>query len=311
MSRRRFIAGAAGALAVGAVGPGVLGALDTGADARSGQASATATAESRAAALRVLGRTGLRVPGSRAYPNLAAGIDTLPGIDHVVVLMMENHSYDDMFGMLRRGDGYTLDAKGRPTASNPYPDGSIQHAFHMPTTCQLPGTPSQEWLASHNAYNNGANDGFVSTPISSGTSEIVGGVAMGYWTGDDLPFTYSLASKFPIGDRFFCSLLGQTDPNRRYLIAGTSAGMTDDIGEGLGNALPDASLPLPANGTIFNQLDLHGISWTNYVTSYPLGATPNLFPTTDAVTEILHYKPFDAVLRRRRGRRPPSLHPPR
>jgi len=292
LSRRRFIAGAAGALAVGAVGPGVLGALDTGADARSGQASATATAESRAAALRVLGRTGLRVPGSRAYPNLAAGIDTLPGIDHVVVLMMENHSYDDMFGMLRRGDGYTLDAKGRPTASNPYPDGSIQHAFHMPTTCQLPGTPSQEWLASHNAHNNGANDGFVSTPISSGTSEIVGGVAMGYWTGDDLPFTYSLASKFPIGDRFFCSLLGQTDPNRRYLIAGTSAGMTDDIGEGLGNALPDASLPLPANGTIFNQLDLHGITWTNYVTSYPLGATPNLFPTTDAVTEILHYKPF-------------------
>ena len=53
---------------------------------------------------------------------------------------------------------------------------------------------------------------------------------MGYWTGDDLPFTYSLASTFPIGDRWFCSLLGQTDPNRRYLIAGTSTGMTDDGG---------------------------------------------------------------------------------
>ena len=35
---------------------------------------------------------------------------------------------------------------------------------------------------------------------------------MGYWTGADLPFTYALAETFPIGDRWFCSLLGQTDP---------------------------------------------------------------------------------------------------
>jgi phospholipase C len=49
--------------------------------------------------------------------------------------------------------------------------------------------------------------------------------------------------------------MGQTDPNRRYLIAATSAGMTDDIGTGTGagNFVADASLPLPAAGTIFNQ----------------------------------------------------------
>ena len=103
--------------------------------------------------------------------------------------------------MLGRGDGFRLDRHGRPTATNPYPDGRVQHAFHMPTTCQLPARPSQEWTASHIAYNNGANDGFVRTPISIGSSAIVGGVAMGYWTGRDLPFTYSLASTFPIGDR--------------------------------------------------------------------------------------------------------------
>jgi phospholipase C len=136
-------------------------------------------------------------------------------------------------------------------------------------------------------------DGFVRTPIDPFTSEIVGGVAMGYWTGDDLPFTYSLASVFPIADRWFCSLLGQTDPQRRYLIAATSSGMTDDIGTGPGNAVPDASLGLPANGTIFNRLDLHGISWTNYCASYPSGATPELYPTNDAASESQHVKPFD------------------
>jgi phospholipase C len=88
-------------------------------------------------------------------------------------------------------------------------------------------------------------------------------------------------------------VLGQTDPNRRYLIAGTSSGMTDDIGTGPGNAIPDASLGLPANGTIFNRLDAHGISWTNYCASYPTGATPELYPANDAASESQHVKPFE------------------
>ena len=284
ISRRRFLTGAAGAVAAGAVAPGLIGSWWDG-------AGATMRAN-QGAALRALGRTQLRAPGSLPNPALAAGTDTLPGIDHIVVLMLENHSFDNFFGMLGRGDGFTLDASGRPTATNPYPDGRIQHAFHMPTTCQLSGRPSQEWAASHNAYNGGANDGFVRTPISGSGSDIVGGVAMGYWTGADLPFTYSLASTFPIGDRWFSSTLAQTDPNRRYLIAATSAGMTDDIGTGAGNLIPDASLPLPGNGTIFNLLDLHGISWADYAASYPTGATAELFPADDAVSLALHYKPF-------------------
>jgi phospholipase C len=279
MGRRRFLSGAGKMLAAGAVAPGVLGA--TGSAAKAG-----APAAGHAAALRALGRSSLRTPGSRPYPHLPAGTDTLPGIDHIVVLMLENHSFDNILGMLGRGDGFTLDARGRPTAANPYPDGRIQHAFHMPTTCQLPSRPSQEWMASHNAYDNGAMDGFVRTPISPASSGMVGGVAMGYWTGHDLPFTYSLAANFPIADRWFSSVLGQTYPNRRYAIAATSAGMTDNSGTS------DLSLLVPAAGTIFNRLDAHGISWENYVASYPAGATPELFPVNDAVTEGRHHKPF-------------------
>ena len=281
LSRRAFLAGGVGALAVTLSEPIIRGPL--------GGPAQGATAAT------------LRTPGSLPYPNLPAGTDTVAGIGPIVILMMENHSYDNFFGMLGRGpgetprgDGFTIGADGLPTATNPYPDGRIQKAFRMPTTCQLPGRPSQEWSASHHAYNGGRNDGFVSTPISPATTEIVGGVAMGYWTGEDLPFTYGLAKTFPIGDRWFCSVLSQTDPNRRYLIAATSAGMVDDIGTSPGNAEQDSLLTTPAPaGTIFNQLDQHGIGWTNYVYSYPTGATPELFVTNDAATEVKNHKPFD------------------
>jgi phospholipase C len=282
LSRRRFLGGAGTALAAGVIVPGLSGRARTAVAATT---TGTRTAK-YAAALRALGRGSLRAPGSRPFPGLAAGTDTLPGIEHIVVLMMENHSFDNLFGMLGRGDGFTLGVNGLPTAANPYPDGKIQHAFRMPTTCQLSSQPSQEWLASHNAYDNGAMDGFVRTPIGPASSQIAGGVAMGYWTGDDLPFTYSLARVFPIGDRWFSSVLGQTFPNRRYLIAGTSAGMTDDGGTS------DLSLVAPAAGTVFNLLDRYGISWENYVASYPGGATPELFPLNDAVPEALHHKAF-------------------
>jgi phospholipase C len=233
-------------------------------------------------ALEALGRRHLREPGSLPDGNLLPGTDTLPGIEHIVMLMLENHSFDNIWGMLGRGDGFDLDASGNPTATNPYGNGSIQHAFHMPTTCQLQQQPSQEWLAAHNSYDNGTLQGFVSTPISSTSSLLIGGVAMGYWTAEDIPFLYDLGSIFPIADRWFSSLLGQTDPNRQYLIAATSRGLTDDD--------PLTFLvSVPPSGTIFTLLDLFGISWKNYVADFPVGATPELYPITDTATETINY----------------------
>jgi phospholipase C len=174
--------------------------------------------------------------------------------------MMENHSYDNYLGMLGRdpggqprGDGFTIGADGRPTAANPAPGGAIQHAFRMPTTCQLPGKPTQAWEQSHIQFGDGRNDGFV----KSGS----GPVAMGYWTEQDVPWAYSLAATFPLADRWFAAMLGQTQPNRRYLIAATSVGMVDDI-------LPENIIP-PPTGTVFDRLDAHRIRWRNYHASFP------------------------------------------
>jgi phospholipase C len=209
-------------------------------------ASSPATAAALAAAK-------IRKPGSRPYPHLPPGTDTLPLIRHIVVLMMENHSYDNKLGLLKRpgADGFPLGKNGRPTSVNPYPDGKIQHAFHMPTTCQLTGKPTQEWEQSHIQYDGGRNDGFVRSQS--------GPVAMGYWERADQPFYYSLASTFPIADRYYCSVLGQTFPNRRYLLAATSLGMVDDT-------FPAG---YPANGTLFDILDAHKISWRNYYSTTP------------------------------------------
>jgi hypothetical protein len=129
----------------------------------------------------------------------------------------------------------------------------------MPTTCPLDGHPAQDWLASHTQYDDGRLDGFV----KSGS----GPVSIGYWQQADLPFYYSLARQFSIADRYFRSVLGQTYPNRRYLLAATSIGQVNDTTP----ALTD----YPANGTIFDRLDAHDISWKDYFTNL---ATTELFP---------------------------------
>ncbi len=285
ISRREFLVSGAGAIAASGLLPGVGLASRRRIGRGTGSAASLLGPPSAAQleALRVLGRTSLRMPGLLAHPDLAAGTDTLPQIEHVVVLMMENHSYDNFFGMLGRqpgqrprGDGLTIGYDGYPVNSNPQADGKPLRAFHMPTTCQLSGQPSQEWEASHEQFNGGKNNGFVTSPS--------GPVAMGYWDQRDLPFTYSLAERFPIGDRWFCSLLGQTDPNRRYLIAATSMGMTDDYNAP--GQIGTLSLA-PKNGTIFTQLTSHGISWRDYYAQFPsqTSATPYLYPDDDAALE--------------------------
>jgi len=166
--------------------------------------------------------------------------------------MMENHSYDSYFGVLDRGDGFRM-RDGRPRAANPDGNGNLVHAFHMPNACQLQGHPGQDWNASHLSFDEGRNDGFV---LASGP------VAMGYWTGEDLPFYYGLARTFPLADRWFSSTLCQTYPNRRFFMAGTAAGIVS-------TSFAALSAPPPPNGNIMERLDAHGISWRNYFSDTP------------------------------------------
>src|SRR3954451_14005495 len=112
--------------------------------------------------------TALRRPGSKPFPHRREGEDSLPQIDHIIVLMMENHSFDNILGMLpnkvrsRRGvDGLPLSRSGKQLSVNRDLAGKAVRARHAPSECQLAALPRQDWNASHLSYGNGRNDGFV------------------------------------------------------------------------------------------------------------------------------------------------------
>jgi phospholipase C len=209
-------------------------------------------------------------PGSLPRPDQPAGTDLLPLIKHVVVLMMENHSYDNYLGMLRgRGEGFPVGLDGEPEAFNDAADGRPVRAYHLFSTEQHVGLPSQSWHASHLQWAEGKCSGFVTSAqevqsqAASGTAgdEVDTGaqasvIGMGYWDERDLPFYYGLARTFPVADHWFGSCLGPTFPNRRFLIAGTAHGLIDDS--------PYDLLDYPPGGTIFDMLTTHKISWANY-----------------------------------------------
>jgi phospholipase C len=202
--------------------------------------------------------------GDRPYPNLPAGTESLPQLKHLVVLMMENHSFDNHFGALRRTgvDGLRFGANGQATNSNPAPGGGTVTASPAPSTCQAGYTISQDWDASHQCWDGGRNDGFV---------RACGPESMYYNTAAQLPFYFGLAGVFPVCDRYFCSVMAQTYPNRRFLIAGSAFGQ-------VGDPFPSPTDPNPRPWgfeTVFDMLNAYGISWKDYFADLP---TAGLFP---------------------------------
>jgi phospholipase C len=200
----------------------------------------------------------LRRPDSLPFPHLPAGHASMSEIRHIVVLMMENHSFDNVLGMVAHEvpgrwalDGLTR-RHGRLANFNRDTRGRRVHAQHAGSPCQLDREPSQSWNASHRSYDHGRNDGFVRAS---------GSVAMRFWDKRDLPFTYSLARQFPIGQRYFCSALAQTYPNRRFFFTGTASGTI---------ATNNDTFSVPAaNGTIWDRLDAHHIDWAIYYQDLP------------------------------------------
>jgi phospholipase C len=184
------------------------------------------------------------LPDETLGPQIPQG-DDIP-LDHLVILMQENRSFDHYFGRLPAA-GHT-DVDGLPSdASNPDANGEPVEAFHAERYCI--DDVAHGWNASHLQYNDGANDGFVVT------NDPDGGRAMGYLEQSDLPFYYGLAKTFAMADNFFCSLLGPTFPNRFYFLTGTSDGRINN------------RLDLYTRPSIFDLLDEAGVTWKVYAAS--------------------------------------------
>jgi phospholipase C len=203
-----------------------------------------------------------------------AGSD-LGAIDHVVMLMQENRSFDHYFGTfpgVRGFDDHPAADLGAfsqrwPANRTLAPIGRLL-PFHLDTAntdAECTFDLSHAWTAQHACWNHGSMDAFVTTHTSPEYEGPENGVlTMGYYTSDDLPFYHSLAAAFTLCDGYHCSVLGPTDPNRLFWLSGTN----DPAGSAGGPVITtngDESYKWSLSWqTMPESLDAHGISWKVY-----------------------------------------------
>ncbi len=199
---------------------------------------------------------------SRAPSMSSPGPTLVPGvtpIQRVIVIMKENHGFDNYFGTYPGADGIPENAS--------LPDGAggtvKPHWLDTTWTFDLPHSRADML----EAFDGGKNDLFatVAERVFSGLVNI----SVGYYDDSQIPYYWSLARNFTLADRYFSSMLGPTDPNRLFSIAGTAGGLANN--------------PLYGSGidvtTIFDQLEARGISWRYYgITNAAETTTPLQLP---------------------------------
>jgi len=195
-------------------------------------------------------------PDASSPPDAATKPPTpeelLSTVDAIVVLMMENRSFDHYLGALKSDATYRHKATVNGltgTESNPAPNGTPVTVFKMNNF--TPEDPPHSFAATHAQWNNGKNDGFVTQHAGPSQDE-----AMGYHDRSQIPFYYWLADNFTVCDNWYCSVLGPTWPNRFYLHAATSGGKKDNTPFIVGG--PD---------TIWEKLRSAGKTYKNYTAS--------------------------------------------
>lgn len=169
--------------------------------------------------------------------------ELLAPIRTIVVLCMENRSFDHYLGSLRLNEGLLVN--GLTGAEwNPDPDGNQVTTFQLDDF--TPADPPHNWAASHAQWNLGKNDGFVLAHAGAHQNDV-----MGHHVRSQLPILYGLADASAICDRWFASVMGPTWPNRFYLHGATSKGIKSNA-------------PRVGFTSVFDLLGDAGISSKNY-----------------------------------------------
>ncbi|MEU6841927.1 phosphocholine-specific phospholipase C [Streptomyces sp. NPDC046716] len=207
--------------------------------------------------------------GTAAFTALSGSIDraaaipaarrsgTVQDIEHIVVLMQENRSFDHYFGSMKGVRGFgdprpvTLPS-GKPVW-NQVSAGKEILPYHPDADdlgMQFIAGLDHDWAGGHSAFNNGKYDNWVP---AKGTG------TMAYLTRDDIPFHYALADKFTVCDDYHCSFIGATDPNRYYMLSGCVGNDGTGGGPVLGNEEAGYGWT-----TYAERLEKAGVSWKVY-----------------------------------------------
>ncbi|MCR9164623.1 MAG: alkaline phosphatase family protein [Nannocystaceae bacterium] len=153
--------------------------------------------------------------------------ELLAPVENIVVLMMENRSFDHMFGALSLMEGRE-DVDGLlGNESNPTHDGGTAEIFELDPFQKLHHLP-HKWEPMHAAFNGGRNDGFVIAHHEANKHESLtaGPEVMGFLQRRDMEVMYALADNYTLCDQWHCSVMGPTWPNRFFMHAGESGGRT-------------------------------------------------------------------------------------
>jgi phospholipase C len=214
--------------------------------------------------------------------NTVTGNNQLSAIEHVVVLMLENRSFDHMLGYLYASEG-NVSPSGQPfagltgTESNPDGSGAATSVFPItpatPNAYFMPGAdPGEGYPATNNQlYGSSGAPASQQVPQMAGfvtdfaytlgwesreNWAIVNGTTpadiMGCFTPETLPVLSALAKGYAVCDHWFCSVPTETMPNRAFACAATSQGHLDD------------HTKIFTTPSIFGLLGQHGISWGIY-----------------------------------------------
>jgi phospholipase C len=212
--------------------------------------------------------------GSGGTPSVPspppASCSKLTDIEHVVILIQENRSFDHYFGSYRGVRGFSDQSMAfqqpNPANTTSPPVGTLL-PFHLDTTTTNAACThdiTHDWVSQHQSWNNGAMDGFVTSRTAANANDAV--LTMGYYNRADIPYYYALADAFTICDNYFCSVIGPTDPNRLY----TMAASIDPDGKNGGPVLEtivnnrSAFYGKLTYTTMPEQLQARGVSWKIY-----------------------------------------------
>ncbi len=153
--------------------------------------------------------------------------DHIP-IDHVVLVMQENRTFDQYFSSLTV-PGQTVDgAAADATNPDPTTPGGTIARFHETRYCI--DNPAESWDQVHHELDGGALDAFTTVNAADDpTNDPTGARSMGYYDETDLPYYYALARAFALSDRHFSSVLANSWTNRAFYMAGTAYGITSNV----------------------------------------------------------------------------------
>ena len=192
-----------------------------------------------------------------AFPAGASAVGTATPIRHVVIVMMENHSFDNILGLY-------------PTMNSTHP-GPLESSLQVPD--DVLGAPASAARALSQVPNGtysttDPNEGVYLQDFAGGKMDgfaAYGSQSMTYFGPAQLAAEWDLAEEYAVADRYFSSCLCKTDPNRLFSLAGYAAGLTGDGG-------PPPYIP--AGESIFAELSGAGVSWGYYVLDQAAGDFP-------------------------------------